>query len=385
MREYDKEFDNEMDDEDYCDSFSLCDYCNKERPNEDLVECPSSWDEVKHGITRNRIFCSDCCQDIFEWEGCQMDIGNCDRATEIMEGKLKEYAENNDLKPFQMIDKTYTDEFKTFAIGTWNTSFTKVKGQIIDKMVENFDIFDGEDSIIIEKDNQRICYNKDIVEEIYRIFEALGCNKDRFFLLEKRKFLVVNGIGMHGIVPPLRENKIPYNIERARFVEKILHGQNFFKLSKEDGAIVVDYKKMHFDWNKLDDQKFQELCYDIFQSMDEIEDVRLTAGTADLGQDIRAEENVNTLTGQKKRIWTIECKYFNTRKVLPSDIADMPNAYAQLKFNVFCLMTSNFLSPGTFRMLEAWKNEPTSHFTTKIWARALFLTVRIMFRSKIWT
>ncbi len=369
MKKNETEIDNSNDEEDYWDRISFCDNCNEETPGDDLVECPSSFEEVKHGIHRSLWFCSDCCEEIFESEGCQSDVGNCDRASEIMERKLSEFAKANNLKPFKGLAKAYSDEFETFAVGTWNTSITRVNGKTIDKIAEDIKVFEGENAVIVDIKDEKLCFSKNTVDEIRKIFEALGCDEDRFFLLEKKKFLVVNGIGMWGIVPPLLENQTPYETERARFVEKIREGHDFFKLDKEDGVVVVDFRKMRFDWDRLTEQQFQELCYDIFQSMDEIEEVQLTAGTADLGQDIRAIENVMTLTGQKKRKWTIECKHFAARKVLPSDVSDMPNKYAQLKFDVFCLMTSNFLSPGTDRMLEAWRNEPTYPFTTQTWDR----------------
>ena len=369
MKKNETEISNSNDEEDYGDRISLCDGCNEETPDEDLIECPSSWEEVKHGIQRNRLFCSDCCEQVFESEGCQSDVGNCDRATEIMERKLSEFAKANNLVPFKRLEKAYSDEFETFAVGTWNTSITKVNGKTIDNIAEDIKVFEGEDAVIIDMKGQKLCFSMETVKEIGKIFEALGCAKDGFFLLEKKKLLVVNGIGMWGIVPSFLENQIPYKTERARFVEKLLEGHDFFKLSRENGIVVVDLEKTRFDWNKLTDQQFEELCYDIFQSMNEIEEVKLTAGTADLGQDIRAIENVMTLTGPKKRKWTIQCKHFAKRKVLPSDIADLPNAYSQLRFDVFCLMTSNFLSPGTDRTLEAWRNEPTYPFTTQTWDR----------------
>jgi len=42
---------------------------------------------------------------------------------------------------------------------------------------------------------EKLCYSKDTVDEIWRIFEQLGCAKDRFFVLEKRKFpLLLTGL-----------------------------------------------------------------------------------------------------------------------------------------------------------------------------------------------
>lgn len=369
MKEDKAEPNDSSNDEEYWNATSNCDGCDRDTPDEDLVECPSSWDEIKHGIKINRVFCSDCCEEIFDSEGCQMDVGNCDRASKIMERKLKEYATANNLKPFKESGKIYADQFENFAVGTWNTSFTKAEGKVIDKIAEDFKIFEGKDAVIVEINGERLCFSKDVIEEIYKIFEALGCEKDRFFVTEEKKFLVVNGICMWGLVPPFIDNEVPYKTERARFIHMLLDGHEFFKLSKEDGIIVVDFKKIDFDWNKLSNQQFEELCYDIFRSMNEIKEIQLTAGTSDLGQDIRAIENTMTLTGAKKRKWTIQCKHYTKRKVLPNDVADLPNAYSQLKFDVFCLMTSNFISPGTDRMLEAWRKNPTYPFTTQTWDR----------------
>jgi len=354
---------------DFGPKYGICDRCDE--PADDIVSCPSSFEEVKDQILCSNWFCSDCCEEMFEDEGCQSDVGNCDRATKIMERKLQEYAKANSYKPFKKLRKAYVNRFGTFAVGTWGTSPATPDDEAIFVSQEGIHIFEGDEAVIVRTDSVTLSFGKDTIDEIATTFRELGSDRNGYFFLKKRGILGVNGIGLWAVMTPFIESSglRYYTTERERFVQKILEGHKFFGLSKEDGVVVVDLERMSFDWKKLTDKQFEELCSDIFHSLDEIEDVQITAGTADLGQDIAAIETWDTLLGRSKRKWTIQCKHFTTRKVLPSDIANLPNAYSQLGFDVFCLMTSGLLSPTCYRLLESWRTDRTFPFTVRFWDR----------------
>lgn len=354
---------------DFGPKYGICDKCHE--PANDLIDCPSSFEEVKDRILHSNWFCSDCCEGIFEDEGCQSDVGNCDRATLIMERKLKKYAKINSFKPFVKLEKAYVDRFGAFVIGSWGTSPSTPDDDPIFIPEEDILLFEGDEAVIIRTGGTTLSFSRYTIDEIAAAFKSLGSDRNGYFFLKKRQFLGVNGIGLWAFMPPF--TKSPglryYENERERFIQVILEGHKLFRLSKDDGVSVVDLQRMSFNWEKLTDQQFEELCADIFCSLDEIKEVQVTAGTADLGQDIVAIETWNTLLGPSERKWTIQCKRFTARNVLPSDIRDLPNAYSQLKFDVFCLMTCSHLSPSCYRLLECWRTNRALPFTVQFWDR----------------
>ena len=347
-------------------AYDSCDYCKEEFGVEELEECPSSWDEVKHGIVVYRKFCRDCCEEIFDFEGCQSDVDNCDRATEIMAEYIKNYAENKGFSLYKQKPRVYTDKFKIFCFADNGVSAGKI---FDDKLVilpeKDFELWEGKDTFLVKPFHKKLSYSKGIVDEIYGIFEELGCYRDTFCFLPNRKILVVTSDGMWGALAP-RQNEEDYNLERSAFIRDVEQGYQFFEISKKDGLVLVDTKRMEFEWSKLTDQDFVNLCFDIFKSLPRIVKANITEGTSDLGQDIKAIEAIPSLTGEIKHKCTIQCKHYPSRKVAPSDIEKLLNSYSQLKFDVFCLMTSNLLFPSCRRMLEAW-NSPKFPFKVVIW------------------
>lgn len=354
-------------DEDYPEiAYASCDGCNNDFPIEEVEVCLSSWEEVKHGIRVNSRFCKGCCEESFEFQGCQSDVGNCDRATELMAQSVKKYAENNGFSLFKGKQRVYLDESKVFCIADNGISPEEV---FADRLVflpeEGFELWEGKETLLVKPLHKKLSYSKAIVDEIFDSFTELGCYKDVFCFLPNIKILVATSDGMWGALAP-RQNEEDYNLERSAFIRDVEQGYQFFEISKKDGLVLVDTKRMVFEWSKLTDKDFVELCFDIFKSLPRIVKVDITEGTSDLGQDIKAIEAIPSLTGEIKHKCTIQCKHYPSRKVAPSDIEKILNSYSQLKFDVFGLMTSNLLFPSCRRMLEAW-NSPKFPFKVVIW------------------
>lgn len=342
----------------------LCDGCHEEVPVDELMECPSSFDVVKHNIIINKCFCEDCCKEIFEFEGCQSDVGNCDRATEIMVQCLREYAEKKGFrKPKENVD-VYFHKSETYCIGTHTIS---PQDSFKDEEASELDYFDGSDFLLVKFPDEIVSFSKELIGEIEEVIDDLGCYGCFYRFLRKKKLLVIYSDGIWSVLAPHINSS--YDVERSKFIDKIREGSAFFGIQKDDGLVVLEYERLEFDWSKLDDRKFVELCCDILKSHPEMEQVQITDGTGDLGQDIRAVEVTKDLLGTGKREWTIQCKHFPSRKVSASDIADLANSYAQLKFDVFCLMTSNLLFPACIQMLKSWDKMEKYDFKTGIWDR----------------
>lgn len=356
--------------------YALCDGCREEFPVEELEECPSSWYEVKHGISVHNKFCRDCCEEIFQSEGCQSDVGNCDRASEIMSNRIKEYAEKKGYKKWERKGNAYLNQRRVFCISDVITPFHDFFNeepiyQLSDDNVKLFEIFKGKDFLILKGLDKIVLFSKEDMEEIFEAFRELDNERPEFLryaFLKSKNGLMIYGTALWAALAPM-EGTGGYETEKANFLETVCKGYDFFEINRKDGLVLVDTKRIDYDWSKLDNSKFVELCRDIISSFPNFEEVTITEGTGDLGQDISAIEIFQDMIGQRKQKWTIQCKHFPSRKVSRSDIVNIMNSYSQLKFDVFCLMTSNLLSPTCFKMLKAWEKVPELHIRTSIWDR----------------
>jgi len=363
----DAKSEDDEEEEDYPETrYALCDGCLNDFPVEMLEECPSSWDEPKPGIIVHRRYCRDCCEDIFEFEGCQSDVGNCDRASEIMAEHVKEYAERKGLQLYKGKPRVYIDKSQIFCFADNDVSPEQIfEDDLAILPNEEFELWEGKEIFLVKPLHKELSYSKETVDKISNIFAELGCYQNCFGLLPKRKILVVTSDGMWAALAP-RLNERDYDMERSAFIQDVKQGYGFFEITKKDGLVVVDTERMEFEWSRLSNGEFVKLCYDIFKSLPRIVKVEITEGTSDLGQDIVAIEAISSLTGEIKQKCTVQCKHYASRKVAPSDIASILNSHSQLKFDVFCLMTSNLLFPSCRRMLEAW-NSPKFPFRVLIW------------------
>ncbi len=343
--------------------FGICDICGHETT---VVQCPSSSEEVKANVLYFHWFCEDCCKEIFESQGCQSDVGNCDRATELMRCHLEEYAKERGFKRSEKHQDVYLSKSGVYCLGTYTITPEEF---FEDEETAEIHCHEGEEHILVKFSGDLYSFGKSIINEILEAFKDLNCYGGSYRLLKNNGFLVVLADGAWSVLAPHIDPNTDYTKEKNLFIKKIRQGRDFFEITKDDGVLLLEYKAMKFDWSKLDAHKFVELCSDILKSLPEMEEVKITEGTHDLGQDISAKEIVRCLVGTEKRKWTVQCKHFISRKIAESDITDLANSHAQLKFEVFCLMTSNFVLPGCHRLLESWDKMERYNFKTTVWNR----------------
>lgn len=345
----------------------FCDGCHDEFYMVNLIECPDGY-AGEHGEFHHFAFCEDCCKSNFEWGQCREDVEECERAAKMLSELLKKYAEENNLKTIESIPHVYFNEAKTYCIGEWTRPPSKMFN---DKLV-HFDsskkltFYEGTDSLLVKGMRQNLSFDIEDVREIKRAFRDLYCDFWGYSILKNKRGLILSAAGVWAALAP-RFDELDYELEKTHFMVMVREGYNFFEITKKDGLVLVDVEEMDFDWAQLRDQEFVELCYDIIKTLPRIESVQITEGTGDLGQDIRAIEIVETLLGEEKKIWTIQCKHFLNRKVNPCDIQNIPNAYPKLEYNVFCLMTSGFVSPRCQGLLESWEKMPNIPIKTVFW------------------
>ena len=151
--------------------YGSCDKCNEDFPIDELEECPSSWYEDEHGITLHRKFCRDCCEGVFESEGCQSDVDNCDRATEIMAEHIKKYAEDKGFSLYKGKPRVYLDDFRVLCIADNGVSVEEV---FEDKLIllphEDFELWEGKETYLVKP-----FFKEDVTFEIlYSIILVMG-------------------------------------------------------------------------------------------------------------------------------------------------------------------------------------------------------------------
>lgn len=335
----------------------FCDGCGTDFVLVNLEECPSG-----------EAFCEDCCRSIFDTGGCREYTEDCERAAKMMSEHLKEYAKEREFGAIESWPHVYMSDTRVFCLAESRHPPDKELNDKVIRFDENLTYFDGREYVLVKGLHQNVSFDKKYINEIKEAFRDLGSDFLSYSMLKSKPVLIIWGIGVWAALAP-RVDEPDYEIERADFIRSAKEGYNFFDISKENGLIVLDTEEMDFDWSQLDKNQFVELCYDIVKTFPRIKDVKITEGSSDLGQDIRAVEIVETLLGQEEKTWTIQCKHFASRKVNASDIQNIPNAYPQLKYDVFSLMTSNFVSPGCQRLLESWEAMPDMRIRTNFWDR----------------
>jgi len=344
----------------------FCDGCGDEFWNVNLIECPNGW-HGEHGEFYPYAFCEDCCRDSFEIGQCREDVEDCERAAEMMSDLLKKYAKENNFKTVESLPHAYLHESKIYCIGEWKHP----PDEVLHDDVVHLDpskLYEGTDYLLVKRISENASFDMDYVREIRDAFEELRCDFWGYSTLKKKPVLIISMAGVWAAVAP-RVEEPDYELERESFIRKATEGSKFFDITEKDGLLIVEAEEMNFDWTKLDDEKFVELCCGIIKTFPRISNTQITEGSGDLGQDIRAVEVVETLLGKEERIWTVQCKHFQSRKVNSSDIQDIPRMYPILKYDVFCLMTSGFVSPSCQRLLELWQTESGISIKTDFWDR----------------
>lgn len=335
----------------------FCDGCGADFFLVDLQECPSG-----------EAFCEDCCRSIFDTGGCREHTEECERAAKMMSEHLKKYAKERKFGAIKSWPHVHVSDTRVFCLAESRYPPNKELNDEVINFDENLTFFEGREHILVKGLHQNVSFDKEYIDEIKEAFHDLGSDFLGYSMLKNKPLLIIWGIGVWAALAPCVDEP-DYAIERADFIRSVKEGHKFFDITKENGLIIVGVEEMDFDWSQLDQNQFVELCYDIFKTFPTMTDVRITEGSSDLGQDIRAIETVETLLGKEKKIWTIQCKHFPSRKVNPSDIQNIPKAYPKLKYDVFCLMTSNFVSPGCQRLLESWETIPSIAIKTVFWDR----------------
>jgi len=351
-----------IDEEDIAEEdIQFCDGCHKEVSTEEVLECPSSWEEGEHGETYYRRFCDECCKSVYNSEGCQNDVLDCPRAGSIFVEKLNEYALSKGFEESTKHCGVFFGKSRIYCISSFKIEPENV---FADKRtsLNHDEMFDGEKGLIVKRGHAISMYGKEPLTEVKRVLDELGFFSFSYDFLQKSRILVIDGYGAWGAIAPLDATAADPSVEKERFVERTMRGAKFFGIeSTKDDLLVLKPSKIRIDWSKIDDRKFVELCRDILHGFPRVKEVNIThgSGEADFGQDIEMIEDITDLTSERKQRWAIQCKHFQSRAVNKSDLKlSSFDAYARFNYDVYCVMTSGLISPGCIQFLKSIEQNP---------------------------
>ena len=356
-----------------------CDFCKKEYDINEINKCPNPLEiSVLDNYEKNKTyyFCNSCCEKINRNDICVYSLGNypklksCDRAIFWFNELVKEYFNKNKWHLTnineQIIDVWASEEH---THGIFKSSDNP--NLLLDCIkIDYVNYFEGTSYLFIKLDSEKmIMYDMYMVNELKEIFQKFNCYWEDEYRVNKRGdtfLLILKAYDLSGIVAQIIGANNEYEYEKINFIEHSYHGSKFFNIKKEDGILILDAKGLIFNWENINQIQFVELCRDIFKSRPNIESAIILDSPYDKGEDIEAIEIVSELTGKVKKKWCIQCKKYS-RKISPSDIGNVLFRHPELKFDKYCLMTSNYISQRTKETLESWEKYDEIKIKIDIW------------------
>jgi hypothetical protein len=129
---------------------------------------------------------------------------------------------------------------------------------------------------------------------------------------------------------------------------------------------------MSFTLNNLSDTEFENLCFDILQSLDFVnlswrKGTGLTSSPSDQGRDIQGELLRKDVDGREHHEkWFVECKHYV--KGVPPDKIQGAISWANAKRpDVLLIVASNFLSNPTKNYLDEYQKQNKPPYRIKVW------------------
>lgn len=345
------------------DSEEICDSCLKPFNSDELVKCPSACEEMGPGKPPYyKQFCEECCTDIDDYEGCQEDFDECERARMLFGKRLNVLAKENSMEQSNKHAHMYFDKFNIYCISTYHNSPENVSN---DKFCqsEQWNFFRGEDYLLAKTEHRQTAYRVEALDEVKKILDQLHLLGSNYRVLTKSRVLIVDEYPAWSAIAPLIETgdgaSMLFAEERQKFTDRTTEGAAFFEIQpQKDDLAILRPSKLVIDWTKIDDKKFQELCRDLLQTLPGVKRVSITGGHTEWGQDIEMLETVRDLTGDTERRWSIQCKHIQSRDLLKSDLAVSSfEAFLKFDYDVYCVMTSALVSPTCRMMLNMIQND----------------------------
>lgn len=337
-------------------SYDRCDICGQWGT---VIGCPSMGEEIEHGFWDADDVCESCCSDAFDddIDSCLTYLGDCPRVEGLLLKKFDSIVNEYKLTKSQKFSDFYLDERNFLGIGVLNANPSDTfKGEEI----ESDSYFDGIEYSFLQVDNRKFAYSKELVDRALTILKGLGESQpDRAVIINGDfALLALKGEYFSAVITNIGEFEYLYSTEREDFVSNVLKGYEFFKNEIRNDLLVVDTRVVRpFDWEAIDYNEFEELCWAILNTFENISDCNHVSGSGDEGRDLTAMERINTIAGTELRKWLIQCKHYPNGTISKEDIDNLDNLKRRFGFQVYCLMTSGRFGPNATRLLDSFAED----------------------------
>jgi uncharacterized protein YjbI with pentapeptide repeats len=155
---------------------------------------------------------------------------------------------------------------------------------------------------------------------------------------------------------------IEANLEGADFTNADLryanlHGIDLKRAKSTEGAKILQFDDISCPWNQLNDEQFEQLCYDILIKQHNLKltdiDKMGKSRSRDGGRDIEFYKCI----GNNRLKWIVQCKLTRNGKSLTGkSFSDIPYIMGRYKAHGFCVMTSGVIDSTLHEKLEYEKH-----------------------------
>lgn len=160
------------------------------------------------------------------------------------------------------------------------------------------------------------------------------------------------------------------------------------KFSEVLGNLEGNSVKISLDWRKLDDETFEQLCYDIISQIEHFDPETIRkmgkSRSRDGGRDLEVYTRARLNSSPKK--WIVQCKLLDPKKSLPASKLVFAEMLIQQGAKGFCVMTNVLIDStlhdrleGTARNLGIEFDEWDGLRIERILAKPRFRNIRIRY------
>ncbi|MFM5983030.1 MAG: pentapeptide repeat-containing protein [Sphaerospermopsis kisseleviana] len=136
-----------------------------------------------------------------------------------------------------------------------------------------------------------------------------------------------------------------------------LHGVDLKRTKSTKGAKILQFDDISCSWNQLNDDQFEELCYDILREKHKLTNIDKIGNSRsrDGGRDIVFFKGVDI---NKKPIkWIAQCKLKSDKRSLgSSQVTDISDMLVAQEAKGFCIMTSGIIDATLHDKLDALRD-----------------------------
>ncbi|HLP89541.1 MAG TPA: hypothetical protein VK184_13240 [Nostocaceae cyanobacterium] len=223
---------------------------------------------------------------------------------------------------------------------------------------------------MINKDGRILDIQDSKIREIYMLRKLSGTHLDISDLQKEIKKIFLS---RDTNILVLCDNVCQYvffwdSIEKINYQDLEL---NFNQISQNTNSIISICKPSEIScpWEKLDDEKFEQLCYDVIYSYYQLKPIHIRKMGKSRSRDGKRDIEFYTERPGKDPVkWIAQCKLIRDGSSLTaSKVQDIMDTLVQYEAKGFCIMTSGIIDSTLYDKLD--KIKTTKRFKTSEWSK----------------